>query len=99
MVPKVIAVVPLDRYALRVEFDDGVVTEVELDDDLWGPVFEPLRDAEVFGQARVDHEGRTVTWPTGADLDPLVLHGDFLPAPPSRLRVRRLVGPDEVPTS
>jgi hypothetical protein len=30
---------------------------------------------------RVDDELGTVAWPNGADLDPLVLHGDFEPAP------------------
>ncbi len=33
-----------------------------------------------FAQARVDDELGTVVWPNGADLDPLVLHGDFEPA-------------------
>jgi hypothetical protein len=31
---------------------------------------------------RVDDDLGTVTWPNGADLDPLVLHGDFEPASP-----------------
>jgi hypothetical protein len=30
----------------------------------------------------VDEEMGTVAWPNGADLDPLVLHGDFEPAVP-----------------
>ena len=33
-----------------------------------------------FAQVRVDDELGTVVWPNGADLDPLVLHGDFEPA-------------------
>jgi hypothetical protein len=33
-----------------------------------------------FAQVRVDDELETVVWPNGADLDPLVLHGDFEPA-------------------
>ena len=63
---------------------------VDFSDDLWGPMFEPLRDPEVFRQVRVDSEGHTVSWPNGADIDPLVLHGDFPPSPPSRLRVERV---------
>jgi len=95
MVPRVVSVSALAGFRLRVEFDDGVVTEVDMSDDLWGPVFEPLQDAETFAQARVDAEGNTVAWPTGADIDPLVLHGDFPPSPPSRLRIRRVVDPRE----
>jgi Protein of unknown function (DUF2442) len=33
-----------------------------------------------FAQVRVDDDLGTVVWPDGADLDPLVLHGDFEPA-------------------
>jgi hypothetical protein len=42
--------------------------------------FEPLSDPTFFAQVRVDEDLGTITWPNGADLDPLVLHGDFEPA-------------------
>lgn len=45
---------------------------------LEGPVFEPLRDPELFAQVEVDGESGTVTWPTGADLDPVVIY-EWLP--------------------
>jgi hypothetical protein len=47
---------------------------------LHGPVFEPLTNPDFFAQVHVDEELGTVVWPNGADLDPLVLHGDFEPA-------------------
>ena len=43
-------------------------------------MFEPLANPDYFAQVRVDDELGTVVWPNGADLDPLVLHGDFEPA-------------------
>jgi hypothetical protein len=43
-------------------------------------VFEPLADPDFFARVRLDDELGTVVWPNGADLDPLVLHGDFEPA-------------------
>jgi hypothetical protein len=44
------------------------------------PVFEPLTDPDFFAKVHVDEELGTVVWPNGADLNPLVLHGDFEPA-------------------
>lgn len=68
-------------HALRLIFDDGFVRELEfLAGSNDGTVFAPLDDPAYFAQARVDPEGRTVTWPNGLDLDPAVLHGDFEPA-------------------
>jgi len=90
MTVRITAVEPLEAYRVRLTFSDGVVTEADFSDDLWGPAAEPLRNPEVFRQVRVDEESRTIVWPTGFDPDPELLHGDHEPAPPSRLRVRRL---------
>jgi hypothetical protein len=77
--PHVVSVEVLAPYGLRLAFDDGLVREVDLTDTLWGPVFEPLKDPTVFASVHVDEELGTVVWPNGADLDPLVLHGDYEP--------------------
>ena len=77
---RVRAVIVVRDYVLRIEAADGSVREVDLSDELWGPVFEPLRDPEVFRQVRVDEELGTVVWPNGADLDPDVLTGYAEPA-------------------
>jgi hypothetical protein len=72
---------PLEGFVLRLGFDDGAVREIDLEPDLWGPVFEPLRaDPELFRQVRVDEELGTIVWPNGADMDPDVLHGELPPA-------------------
>jgi hypothetical protein len=71
---------PLDGYVLRLGFSDGTTRDVDLEPELWGPVFEPLRDPAVFRQVTVDHELGTIVWPNGADMDPDVLHGDRPPA-------------------
>jgi hypothetical protein len=72
---------PLEGFVLRLGFDDGTVREIDLEPELWGPVFEPLRvDPGLFRQVRVDEELGTVVWPNGADLDPDVLHGEAPPA-------------------
>lgn len=77
-IPKVTDVEVLPPHGLRLTFDDGLVREVDLADDLWGSMFEPLKDPEYFARVAIDHG--TVAWPNGLDLDPLVLHGDFEPA-------------------
>jgi uncharacterized protein DUF2442 len=73
-------------YGLRVIFDDGAVRDVSLEGHLDGPVFEPLRDPELFAQVQVDRESGTVTWPTGADLDPIVVYEG---SPPLNARIVR----------
>lgn len=77
---RVVSVEVLAHYRLRIAFSDGSSRDVDLAGQLRGPVFEPLTDPEFFSKVRVDDELGTVVWPNGADLDPLVLHGDFKPA-------------------
>jgi hypothetical protein len=70
------SVQPLRDYTLRIGFSDGSSRDVDLEPELWGPMFEPLRDPEEFRKVAVDPELGTIVWPNGADLDPDVLHGD-----------------------
>jgi hypothetical protein len=77
---RVTSVQVLGHYRLRIGFSDGSSRDVDLTGELHGHIFEPLADPDFFAQARVDDELGTVAWPNGADLDPLVLHGDFEPA-------------------
>ena len=64
----------LGGYRLAVAFTDGSQRVVDLSGELTGDIFAPLLDPDVFAQAFVDHETRTVTWPNGADLAPEFLH-------------------------
>jgi hypothetical protein len=66
----VTAVEPLEGFRLRLTFEDGTAGEVDLVDELWGPVFEPLRDRAFFVRVSVDHECGTIVWPNGADFAP-----------------------------
>jgi hypothetical protein len=77
-IPRVTAVEVVPPFRLHLTFDDDVTRDIDLADELWGPMFEPLKDPEFFAQVSIDHG--TVVWPNGVDLDPLVLHGDFEPA-------------------
>ena len=66
----VTSVEPLDGYRLRLAFEDGTAGEVDLSQELWGPIFEPLKDRDLFVRVTVDHECGTVVWPNGADFAP-----------------------------
>lgn len=72
----VVAVEPLDDFALRVTFEDGLTATVDISlviGDFDG-VFEPLLDPVFFRKVRVDHEVGTIVWPNGADICPDVLY-------------------------
>ena len=75
MIPDVTSVEVVGPHRLRLAFSDGAVGEIDLALHLaFEGVFEALHDPAYFAQVRVDGEAGTVTWPNGADLDPLVLH-------------------------
>ena len=65
-------------HALHLRFSDGVAGDVDLRDELRGPIFEPLRDPSRFAGAYVDEELGTVVWPNGADVAPEFLYESVL---------------------
>lgn len=60
-------------FVLRLRFSDGVEGDVDLNGELDGTIFVPLRDPSYFRTVRVHTELGTVVWPNGADFAP-----DFL---------------------
>lgn len=63
----------LGGFVLRLRFNDDTERVVDLEGELWGPVFEPLKEnPELFRAVRI--EGPTIAWPNGADLAPEFLH-------------------------
>ena len=73
-VPKLLRATYEESYRIRLRFEDGTEGVVDLESQLWGKVFEPLRDRKIFSQFRLDEELQTITWPTGADLAPEFLY-------------------------
>jgi len=62
----------LDGHRVWLKFSDGADGQVDLKNELDGPVFEPLKDPEYFKQFTL--EGHTLAWPNGADFAPEYLH-------------------------
>ena len=71
---RVSSVTVTGTYTLRVSFADGSMQVINLEPALHGELYGPLRDPDLFRQARVDPEVHTVVWPNGADFDPATLH-------------------------
>ncbi len=61
-------------FVVWLRFNDGAAGEVDLKDELFGEVFEPLQDVAKFRQFRLDPELNTIAWSNGADLAPEFLH-------------------------
>jgi hypothetical protein len=61
---------PLPGYRLQLTFNNGVEGEVCLQGELWGEVFEPLKEESVFMSAHHDDASGTVVWSNGTDLAP-----------------------------
>ena len=74
MLPRVIQARYIEEYIIWLKFNDGVEGEVDLRDELWGPVFEPLKDQEVFRRFRVHPDLHTIVWENEADFAPEFLH-------------------------
>jgi Protein of unknown function (DUF2442) len=71
---RVVEVRYISGYTLWLRFSDGTAGEIDLSGELWGPVFEPLRELEQFKKVQVNPELHTISWPNGADLAPEFLH-------------------------
>ena len=74
MIPRVLEARYVGEYVVWLRFNDGVEGEVDLKDELWGPVFEPLRDKEEFRKVRVHPELHTIVWENEADFAPEFLY-------------------------
>lgn len=70
----VMSVKYLEDYKLRLTFNDGVVKDVDLEKELYGEIFEPLKNLALFRQVAVNPATNTIEWSNGADLAPEFLY-------------------------
>ena|SRR5580704_10473951 len=64
----------VSRYTLCIHFDDGTEQAIDFEPILAGELYGPLRDLDLFRQARIDPDAHKLVWPNGADFDPATLH-------------------------
>ncbi len=64
----------LKDYQLRMVFNDSKIKEIDLKNELYGVIFEPLKDTEIFKQVYVNPDTGTIEWPNGADFAPEFLY-------------------------
>ena len=64
----VVSVEYLDNYQLKLTFNNGIEGTVDLEQELYGEIFEPLKDKSLFQKVFVT--SRTIEWSNGADFAP-----------------------------
>lgn len=74
MIPKIVEARYEREYTLFIRFSDGTEGEVDLRQELYGDVFESLKDVSVFRAFGVHPEFHTICWPNGADFAPEFLY-------------------------
>ena len=73
-IPRLCGAEYLRDYKILATFEDGKAGVIDLEHELWGEEFEPLREVGLFRRFRFDAELDTIVWPTGADLAPEYLY-------------------------
>ena len=74
MIPKIIDAQYEHDFVVHIRFADGTEGDVDLGDELYGEVFEPLQDVEFFRNLSVHPEFHTLCWNNGADFAPEFLY-------------------------
>lgn len=64
----------MGEFTVHIRFSDGTEGDVDLGEELYGEIFEPLKDQTLFAQVSVHPEFHTLAWPNGADFAPEFLY-------------------------
>jgi hypothetical protein len=73
-IPRITDAAYVSGFVLRLHFEDGTEGTVNLEAELYGPVFEPLKDPAYFRRFKIHPELHTLTWENGADFAPEFLY-------------------------
>ncbi len=62
----------IENYSIALTFSDGLKKVVDLEKELWGKVFEPLKNRDFFKTFSLNPF--TIEWANGADFAPEFLY-------------------------
>ena len=71
---KVINAEYIEGFKIEIKFNDGKTKIIDFKDQLWGEMFEPLKNIEYFKKFKLNPF--TIEWENGADFAPEYLY-DF----------------------
>jgi len=72
--PRIDSAYCVGGFTVHVKFSDGTGSGVDLADELYGEIFEPLKKPAFFAQVSLHPEFHTLCWPNGADFAPEFLY-------------------------
>ena len=64
----------LRDFILEINFNDGLVGEMDFSGELSGEIYQPLKDKMYFSQVYLNPDTETIEWSNGADFAPEYLH-------------------------
>jgi uncharacterized protein YnzC (UPF0291/DUF896 family) len=81
----------IEGYKIKLQFNDNKVKIVDLEKELKGAMFKPLKDIDYFKKVSVDQDAITIVWPNGVDFNPDVLYeiGIEVKEKPRKVSARR----------
>jgi hypothetical protein len=65
---KVISAKHIKDFVIHFKFNNGIEKDIDLKEELWGEVFEPLNDVTFFKKFTLN--SWTIEWENGADFAP-----------------------------
>ena len=74
MIPRVMHAGYLGEYKIRLRFADGAEGDIDLSSELYGEVFEPLKDENLCRRISIHPEFGTLVWANGTDIAPEFLY-------------------------
>ncbi len=70
VIPRIADMRHIADYRIWLRFEDGKEGEIDLKAELWGEMFRPLTQQDLFKTAEINRETNAVCWSNGADLAP-----------------------------
>ena len=74
MIPKVTNAEHVKDFVVHLRFSDGTEGDIDLREELYGELFEPMQKQEVFKKFVIHPDFRTLCWENGADFAPEFLY-------------------------